>query len=94
MSARLVASHMEVEKTPFPAAMKSPTGPLGLSIQPGMGSSRVGPTIDGRTMATGSPAARFSIKDSASALVNMYVFGLLPLVLWIEGVGEKWRKKK
>ena len=81
MSARFVPSQWDMVKSPLPAARKMPTGPFGLSIHPGMGSSRVGPTTDGRTMATGRPAARFSIRDSVRAFVKMYVFGLFPLVL-------------
>ena len=59
----------------MPVAGNKALGPLKLSIQPGKGSLHEAPTIEGLTIVHGRSLHSCTIRDSANALVNVYVLG-------------------
>lgn len=58
-----------VRRTPLPAPIKSPVGPLMLSVHPGRGSFQIGITIEGRRITVGSSSKVSTTKASARDLV-------------------------
>lgn len=82
MFAVMSGSQCNVRKTPVPTPATTPVGPYKLSIQPMTGSRTDDVTIAGRNIPNGNFLQFNLITDSAKALVNAYVFGHLPSILW------------
>lgn len=70
-----------VRITPLPAPINSPVGPFILSVQPGIGSYRIGITIEGRNIIAGNLSICSTTRASDKHLVKAYVFGILPKIL-------------
>lgn len=80
-------------KTPLPAPINKPVGPLILSVHPGIGSYRIGITIDGLIITAGISLICSTTSASANDFVNAYVFGIWPRIL-SNGCKQKHTKNK
>lgn len=78
-------------KTPLPAPINKPVGPLILSVHPGIGSYRIGITIDGLIITAGISLICSTTSASANDFVNAYVFGIWPRIL-LNGFKQTYQK--